>query len=216
MSEQVLVSVNAGVLEVTINRPNQRNALNAEVSHGIAAAMDRLDGDDSLRCAILTGAGGYFCAGMDLKAYLEGNNPLIEGRGLGGITQWTPKKPIIAAIDGFALAGGLELALGCDMLVAHRDARLGIPEAKRGLVAGAGGVIRLARSRAWVLESWPARLEACCAGPEADLRKSVRASREASIMTCKRSTDGVRSRSNSSCSMMLSIATTSPPPPGHG
>ncbi|HMO69091.1 MAG TPA: crotonase/enoyl-CoA hydratase family protein [Novosphingobium sp.] len=145
MSEEVLVSTNDGVLEVTINRPEAKNAMTRAAAEGIAAAMDRLDADEALRCAILTGAGGTFCAGMDLKGFLKGELPVAGDRGFGGLTSWTPKKPIIAAVDGHALAGGMELALACDMIVASKGAKFGIPEAKRGLVAAGGGVIALPR-----------------------------------------------------------------------
>ena len=145
MSEEVLVSAANGILEVTINRPDQRNAMTKQAAEGIAAAMDRLDAENDLRCAILTGAGGTFCAGMDLKGFLKGEFPVAGDRGFGGLTTWTPKKPIIAAVDGFALAGGMELALSCDMIVANSKAKFGIPEAKRGLVAAGGGVVQLPR-----------------------------------------------------------------------
>jgi enoyl-CoA hydratase len=111
----------------------------------IASAMDRLDAEIELRCAILAGAGGTFCSGMDLKGFLKGEFPTAGDRGFGGLTAWTPKKPVIAAVDGFALAGGMELALACDMIVANVDARFGIPEVKRGMVAAGGGVVQLPR-----------------------------------------------------------------------
>lgn len=145
MTEEVLVSVADGVIEVTINRPNARNAMNKAAAEGISAAMDRLEADDDLRCAILTGAGGTFCSGMDLKGFLRGEAPVVANRGFGGLTSWTPKKPVIAAVDGYAFAGGMELAIACDMIVASRGAKFGIPEAKRGLVAAGGGVIQLPR-----------------------------------------------------------------------
>jgi enoyl-CoA hydratase len=147
MSEasEVLTEVDGGVLIVTMNRPEAKNAMNKAQAEGIAAAMDRLEADDSLRCAILTGAGGTFCSGMDLKGFLRGERPSIEGRGFGGLTEWTPKKPVIAAVDGYALAGGMELALSCDLIVASAGSRFGIPEAKRGLAAAAGGLIKLPR-----------------------------------------------------------------------
>ena len=145
MSEEVLVSVADGVIEVTINRPEARNAMNKAAAEGISDAMDRLDAEAGLRCAILTGAGGTFCSGMDLKGFLRGEMPVAKDRGFGGLTSWTPKKPVIAAVDGFAYAGGLELALGCDMIVANVGAKFGIPEAKRGLVAAGGGVVLLPR-----------------------------------------------------------------------
>ena len=145
MSEEVLISVADGVIEVTINRPEARNAMNKATAEGISDAMDRLDAEAGLRCAILTGAGGTFCSGMDLKGFLRGEMPVAKDRGFGGLTSWTPKKPVIAAVDGFAYAGGLELALGCDMIVANVGAKFGIPEAKRGLVAAGGGVVLLPR-----------------------------------------------------------------------
>ncbi len=142
---QVLTQVEDGVLIVTINRPEARNAMNKAAAEGIAAAMDRLEAEDDLRVAIVTGAGGTFCSGMDLKGFLRGESPSIEGRGFGGLSQWTPKKPVIAAVDGYALAGGMELALSCDLIVANSGAKFGIPEAKRGLAAAAGGLIKLPR-----------------------------------------------------------------------
>ena len=142
---QVLTEVEDGVLIVTMNRPEAKNAMNKAQAEGISAAMDRLEADGDLRCAILTGAGGTFCSGMDLKGFLRGERPSIEGRGFGGLTEWTPKKPVIAAVDGYALAGGMELALSCDLIVASSAAKFGIPEAKRGLAAAAGGLIKLPR-----------------------------------------------------------------------
>ena len=143
MSEVVLAEARDGVLEITLNRPEARNAVNAAVAEGVAAAVDRLDADDALRVAILTGAGSSFCAGMDLKAFVAGERPYAEGRGFAGIAQRPPEKPLIAAIEGYAVAGGFEVALSCDLIVAARDAKVGIPEVKRGLVAAAGALIRL-------------------------------------------------------------------------
>ena len=142
---EVLTEVEDGVLIVTMNRPEAKNAMNKAQAEGISAAMDRLEADDTLRCAILTGAGGTFCSGMDLKGFLRGERPSIEGRGFGGLTEWTPSKPVIAAVDGYSLAGGMELALSCDLIVASSAAKFGIPEAKRGLAAAAGGLIKLPR-----------------------------------------------------------------------
>jgi len=143
VSEDVLIEVEDGILIVTINRPDAKNAMNKAAAEGIAAAMDRLDEDDDLRVAILTGAGGTFCSGMDLKGFLRGESPSIEGRGFGGITQQGPSKPLIAAVEGYALAGGMELMISCDLVVANKDAKFGIPEAKRGLAAAAGGLMKL-------------------------------------------------------------------------
>jgi len=143
MSEEFLTEVRDGVLIVTINRPEAKNAMNKAAAEGIAAAMDRLDAEDDLRVGIITGAGGTFCSGMDLKGFLRGESPSIEGRGFAGVVQAPPKKPLIAAVEGYALAGGLELMIACDLVVAHKGAKFGIPEAKRGLVAAAGGVMML-------------------------------------------------------------------------
>lgn len=140
----VCVSRDDGVLIVRLNRPNERNAVNGALAQGVSAAMDELDRDSTLRVGVLTGTGAGFCAGMDLKAFLLGDKPLTE-RGFGGITRRPSGKPLIAAIEGFAVAGGLELALSCDLIVAARGARLGVPEVKRGLVAAAGGLTRMSR-----------------------------------------------------------------------
>ena len=143
MTDEVLTSEEDGILIVTINRPDAKNAMTKAAAEAIAAAMDRLDNDDSLRVGILTGAGGTFCSGMDLKGFLRGESPSVEGRGFGGVVQAPPKKPLIAAVEGYALAGGLELMIACDLVVAHAKSKFGIPEVKRGLVAAAGGVMML-------------------------------------------------------------------------
>jgi enoyl-CoA hydratase len=143
--EPVLTERRDGVLLITLNRPQARNAVNSALAHALAGALDELDGDDDLTVGVLTGAGGSFCAGMDLKAFVAGESPHVGDRGFAGITQRPPRKPLIAAIEGYALAGGLEVALSCDVIVAARDSRLGIPEAKRGLIAAAGALIRLPR-----------------------------------------------------------------------
>jgi enoyl-CoA hydratase len=142
MSE-VLTERRDGVLLITLNRPDARNAVNKGLAEGVAAALDALDADDGLSVGVLTGAGKGFCAGMDLKAFVAGESPYVEGRGFAGITQRSARKPLIAAIEGFAMAGGLEVALACDLIVAGRDARLGIPEVKRSLVAAGGALLRL-------------------------------------------------------------------------
>ncbi|RLQ21621.1 enoyl-CoA hydratase [Seongchinamella sediminis] len=141
----VLVDVDDGVMTITINRPKAKNAVNLAVAEGMAAALEELDSNDDIRVAILTGAGGTFCAGMDLKAFVTGELPVIPGRGFGGLTEKSPQKPLIAAVEGFALAGGLELMISCDLIVAAEDAQFGITEVKRGLVAGAGGLMKLPR-----------------------------------------------------------------------
>jgi len=145
MADAVLVEQRDRILIITINRPAARNAIDAAVTTGIAAAMDELDERTDLSIGILTGGGGTFCAGMDLKAFLRGESVILPGRGLAGLTEAPPKKPLIAAVEGYALAGGCELVLSCDLVVAADDARFGIPEVRRGLVAAAGGLIRLPR-----------------------------------------------------------------------
>jgi enoyl-CoA hydratase len=145
MSDAVLTETRAQVLVITINRPEAKNAVNSAVAAGMAAALDELDSNDALRVGVLTGAGGTFCAGMDLKAFLAGDLPVIEGRGLAGLTQAPPRKPLIAAVEGWALAGGFEIALACDLVVAAETARFGVPEVKRSLIAGAGAALFLAR-----------------------------------------------------------------------
>jgi enoyl-CoA hydratase len=141
--EAILTEDRDGILIVTINRPEARNAVNGDVANGMAEALDRLDSDDDLRVGIVTGAGGFFSAGMDLKAFVQGQSPYAGDRGFAGITQRAARKPLIAAVEGFALAGGFEIALSCDLIVASRDARFGIPEVKRSLVAAAGALLRL-------------------------------------------------------------------------
>lgn len=140
---EVLVDERPGVLVITINRPQAKNAVTLAVSEGIAAALDTLDARADLSVAVITGAGGSFCAGMDLKAFLRGERPSIPGRGFAGITERPPRKPVIAAVEGYALAGGCEVVLACDLVVAARGSKLGIPEVKRGLIAAAGGLQRL-------------------------------------------------------------------------
>ncbi|GHF75048.1 crotonase/enoyl-CoA hydratase family protein [Seohaeicola zhoushanensis] len=143
MSATVLVSRDGAILTVTINRPERRNAIDRATSESIAAAMDAFDADKTLSVAILTGAGDHFCAGMDLKAFLDGERIELAGRGLAGIIETPPRKPVIAAIEGYALAGGFEIALACDLIVASESAQFGLPEARRGLIAGSGGLVRM-------------------------------------------------------------------------
>ncbi|MFM5913149.1 MAG: crotonase/enoyl-CoA hydratase family protein [Chakrabartia godavariana] len=145
MSDPVLTEVRGNVLIVTLNRPEAKNAANKALAEGVAAAMDRLDSDKDLRVGIITGSGGTFCSGMDLKGFLAGETPQIPGKGFAGLTEAPPAKPLIAAVDGYALAGGFEIALACDLIVANKDSKFGIPEVKRGLAAAAGGLVRLPR-----------------------------------------------------------------------
>lgn len=145
MSDEVLVSHDDGVLTVTINRPAARNAIDRATALSIAQAMAELDSRDDLRVGILTGAHGHFSAGMDLKALLRGESSHVEHRGFGGLVQAPPAKPLIAAVEGYALGGGFEMALSCDLIVAADDACFGLPEVKRGLIAAGGGAMRLPR-----------------------------------------------------------------------
>ncbi len=133
MADAVLTEVDGGIAVITINRPEARNAVNGEVARGIAAAVEEFDASADVRVLILTGAGGTFSAGMDLKGFLAGESPVVEGRGFGGIVERPPAKPVIAAVEGYALAGGFETA------------KFGLPEVRRGLVAAAGGLLRLPR-----------------------------------------------------------------------
>jgi enoyl-CoA hydratase len=145
MSGEVMLERTEGVLIITINRPAARNAINTSVAAAIAEAIDELDEQPQLSAGVLTGAGGTFCAGMDLKAFLAGERPSIPSRGFAGIVERPPVKPIIAAVEGSAVAGGFEIALACDLVVAAEDARFALPEVQRGLVAAGGGLLRLPR-----------------------------------------------------------------------
>ncbi len=145
MSEAVLTEVGGPVAVVTINRLSARNAVNEAVASGVAAALDDLDTRTGVQVIVITGAGGTFCAGMDLKGFMTGENPQAGGRGFGGIVTRPPAKPVIAAVEGYALAGGFEIALACDLIVASEEATFGLPEVTRGLVAAAGGLLRLPR-----------------------------------------------------------------------
>ena len=131
------------VLVITLNRPDARNAVNLALAEGIAAALDALDADDEVAVGVITGAGTGFSAGVDLKAFVAGERPWVGDRGFAGIVQRSARKPLIAAVEGFAVAGGLEIALACDLIVAGSGAKLGIPEVKRSLVAAAGALRRL-------------------------------------------------------------------------
>ncbi|MFF0815628.1 crotonase/enoyl-CoA hydratase family protein [Rhodococcus sp. NPDC003318] len=139
----VLTEFADGVAVFTLNRPEAKNAIDLETAKALAAAIDEFEARPDLTIGILTGAGGTFCAGMDLKAFTRGERPSIPGRGFGGLTEAPPTKPLIAAVEGWALAGGCELALAADLIVASREAKFGLPEVKRGLAAAAGGLLRL-------------------------------------------------------------------------
>jgi enoyl-CoA hydratase len=132
-----------GILVITINRPEVRNAIDHATALELADAYRLMESSDDISVGILTGAGGSFSSGMDLKAFLTAGPPVIPGRGFGGLTERPPRKPLIAAVEGYALAGGFEMVLACDLVVAADNAQFGLPEVTRGLVAGAGGVLRL-------------------------------------------------------------------------
>ncbi|MBN9624148.1 MAG: crotonase/enoyl-CoA hydratase family protein [Actinobacteria bacterium] len=142
----IKVSREGQVLVMVIDRPEVRNAVDGATSRALAEAVAVLEADPELRVGILTGAGGNFSSGMDLKAFLAGDSPDLAGRGIGGITTKPPSKPLIAAVEGWALAGGFEMVLACDLVVAARSARFGLPEVKRSLIAAGGGLIRLTRA----------------------------------------------------------------------
>jgi enoyl-CoA hydratase len=142
---ELIVERDGAVLVISINRPDQKNAMTRAAAELMAGALDELDADPALSAAVLTGRGGTFCSGMDLKRFAAGERPSVPGRGFGGLTERPPAKPLIAAVEGYALAGGFELVLACDLVVAAQGARFGLPEVRRGLVARGGGLFRLPR-----------------------------------------------------------------------
>ena len=146
MNEQPLLTERRDrVLVITLNRPEARNAVNLAMAEAMDAALDQLDSDDELSVGVIAGEGKGFSSGMDLKAFASGERPWAGYRGFAGIVEKPAEKPLIAAIEGFAVAGGLEIALACDLIVAAKGAKLGVPEVKRGLVAAAGALRQLPR-----------------------------------------------------------------------
>ncbi|MGM7666555.1 crotonase/enoyl-CoA hydratase family protein [Microbacterium sp. A93] len=142
--EQPLIIEERGrILILTLNRPQARNAMSLQLSEELAEAFEMLDSRPDLSLGVITGAGGTFCAGMDLKGFARGEIPIVPDRGFAGLVQRPPRKPLIAAVEGYALGGGFEIALACDLIVAASDATFGLPEVKRGLTANAGGLLRL-------------------------------------------------------------------------
>jgi enoyl-CoA hydratase len=142
-NEQAVLTERRGhILIVTLNRPEAKNACNIAVAQGVSAAMDRLDAEDELFVGVITGAGGNFSAGADLKAAARGERGTTD-RGGFGLFRRPPRKPLIAAVEGYAVGGGLELCLSCDLIVAARDARMGLPEVRHNVVAIGGGLFRL-------------------------------------------------------------------------
>lgn len=145
MSDVIQLNVQDGVAVITLNRPQAKNAVNQALAEAMARTLDEIENREDVRAIILTGAGGTFCAGMDLKAFVAGENVSVGDKGFAGFVQAFVSKPVIAAIEGYALAGGCELALACDLIVAADNAKFGLPEVKRGLTAAAGGLLRLPR-----------------------------------------------------------------------
>jgi enoyl-CoA hydratase len=134
-----------GIATITINRPEARNAISLSLAQEISRAMDRFESDPEARVGIITGTPKFFSAGMDLKGFSRGELPIIEGKGFAGFVERPPTKPLIAAVEGFALAGGFEMALACDLIVAAENATFGLPEVTRGIVASGGGLLKLHR-----------------------------------------------------------------------
>ena len=143
MAGELLYTCADGVATLTINRPEARNAISLALAREISEAMDRFESDPDARVGILTGTSTFFSAGMDLKGFSHGEIPIIEGKGFAGFIERPPAKPLIAAVEGFALAGGFEMALACDLIVAAENATFGLPEVTRGIVPSAGGLLRL-------------------------------------------------------------------------
>ncbi len=144
MSELVTLERIGKVMLITLNRPEARNAINLETAQALAQALDEFDADPGIAVGVLTGANNTFCAGMDLKAFAKtGQRPYVGDRGFAGICERPPAKPLIAAVEGYCLAGGFEIALSCDLIVAANSANFGLPEVKRGIVPGSGGMVRL-------------------------------------------------------------------------
>lgn len=139
MADEILTEKRGRILLITLNRPKAKNAVNAALADALVETISEFDQDAALTAAVLTGADGGFSAGMDLKAFASEGSP----KNFSVFLQKGSRKPLIAAIEGFALAGGLEIALTCDLLVAARGVKLGIPEVKRGLLAAGGGLFRL-------------------------------------------------------------------------
>ena len=139
----ILAEPRGPVLVLRLNRPAVRNAFDLATALEFEAAMDRFDGDAALRVAVVTGGPDFFCAGVDLRAAAGGTRPRTAGRGWFGFNERPPAKPVIAAVEGPALAGGFELALACDLIVASRTSQFGLPEVGRGLIASAGALVRL-------------------------------------------------------------------------
>jgi enoyl-CoA hydratase len=143
MSERILTERRGNVFVITINRPEAKNAFDGESAAALEAAADTLDAEDSLFIGVVTGAGGTFSAGADLKAAARGERGATSKRGGFGFFAKPPRKPVIAAVEGYAVGGGFELALSCDLIVAAKTAKFGLPEVRHNVVALGGGLFRL-------------------------------------------------------------------------
>lgn len=144
-TDPVLVEEDDGILILTLNRPRRRNAVDLATAEAVAAAVDAFEDDENAHVLVVTGSGGTFCAGMDLAAARRGERPVIPWRGFAGFTERPPRKPVVAAVEGCAVGGGLEIVLSCDLVVSSGEALLSLPEVRRGLVPGAGALLRLPR-----------------------------------------------------------------------
>lgn len=145
MANEVTTEIREQVMIITLNRPDAMNAVNLELAQQLASSLEDLDNNKEVSVGVLTGAGRGFCAGMDLKEFVGSGMPMVGDRGFGGITERASKKPLLCAVEGFALAGGLELALSTDLIVSAKGAKFGIPEVTVGLFAAAGALLRLPR-----------------------------------------------------------------------
>jgi len=145
MSTELIYDCSDGIATFRINRPEARNAISLSLAQEISEAMHDFERNPEARVGILTGTNQFFSAGMDLKGFLRGELPIIEGKGFAGFIESPPSKPLIAAVEGFALAGGFEMVLACDLIVAAENAFFGLPEVTRGIVASAGGLLKLPR-----------------------------------------------------------------------
>lgn len=143
MAKCVTYRSSDGIAIFTLNRPESRNAISLELAEELATYMDIFDSDPLVRVGILTGGPDYFSSGMDLKGFARGELPYIDGKGFAGFVERPPAKPLIAAVEGFALAGGFEMVLACDLIVASSTALFGLPEVTKGITAASGGLLRL-------------------------------------------------------------------------
>ena len=164
----VLLDRHGHVAVVTVNRPHRRNAINRSTAEMLAETFISLDADESVRAIVLTGSGGTFSAGMDLRDFPVQGRPSVPGRGFAGFVQALPRTPLVAAVEGWALGGGFEMVLACDLTVAAEDARFGLPEVTRGLAPRGGGAFRLPRRLPYALA-----MELVLTGEPIDARRAA-------------------------------------------